>query len=512
LIGHAGPLDGPRQFVYSIAMSDYRLLPYRISLALCTDLYQVTMAYGYWKNGMAEREAVFSLIFRRHPFAGGYTVCAGLAPVMDFLDHFRFEEEDGAYLAGLVGSDGNPLFEADFLDFLLKMEFTCDVDAVPEGTVVFPQEPLVRVKGPIAQCQLLETLLLNQVNFPTLIATKSARVCQAARGDPVLEFGLRRAQGIDGGLTASRAAYIGGCVATSNVLAGKLQGIPVRGTHAHSWVMAFGDELEAFEAYARAMPNNCVFLVDTYNSLRGIEHAIEVGRRLRARGYKLLGIRLDSGDLAYLSREARQKLDAAGFPDAQILASGDLDEDLIENLKQAQGAPIDLWGVGTNLATGGTQSALGGVYKLTAIRDGDAWRDRLKISDQPIKVTNPGLLRARRYRDASGQSTADAIYDEREDLANGVTIVDPLDPTKRKQLGPELAYEELLVPIYRGGARVYESPPLDAIRARTAAQLATFHETHRRLKNPHIYPVGLSESLHERKTAMLLAYREASKG
>jgi nicotinate phosphoribosyltransferase len=489
-------------------MVEYQLLPYRISLALCTDLYELTMAYGYWKNGMAEREAVFELFFRRHPFQGGYTLCAGLAAVMDFLDHFRFEEDDLAYLDGLVGSDGKPLFEAGFLDFLRQGQFKCDVDAVPEGTVVFPQEPLLRIRGPVWQGQILETLLLNQVNFATLIATKSARVCAAARGDAVLEFGLRRAQGIDGGLTASRAAYIGGCAATSNVLAGKLYGIPVRGTIAHSWVMAFGDELEAFDAYARAMPNNTVFLVDTYDTLRGVEHAIEVGRRLRAQRQELQGVRLDSGDLAYLSREARRMLDEAGFPEARILASSDLDEELIEHLKQAQKAPISVWGVGTNLVTGGSDPALGGVYKLTAIREGEGWQYRLKISDQPIKVTNPGILCARRYRDAAGMSVADVIYDEAEALSGGVTVVDPLDATKRTRLGAELAYEELLVPVYRRGARIYDSPSLNAMRERAAAQLATFQERYKRLKNPHVYPVGLSQQLHERKMAMIREHRE----
>jgi nicotinate phosphoribosyltransferase len=273
--------------------------------------------------------------------------------------------------------------------------------------------------------------------------------------------------------------------------------------------MSFGDELEAFEAYARAMPNNCVFLVDTYDTLQGVAHAIEVGRKLREQGHELLGIRLDSGDLAYLSREARKMLDEAGFPEARIVASSDLDEDLVENLRQAQGAPIAVWGVGTNLVTGGTQAALGGVYKITAIRENGKWEYRLKLSDQPVKVTNPGILRARRYYDAAGKAVGDAIYDESEELSSGVTIVDPLDPTKRKRLGRELAYEELLLPVFRAGARVYESPPLDAIRDRAAAQLATFHETHKRLKNPHTYPVGLSQPLHERKTAMILALRAA---
>ena len=413
---------------------DDQLLPYRISLALLTDLYQLTMAHGYWKNGVQDREAVFDLFFRRHPFQGGYTVCAGLAGALEILEHFRFDEEDLAYLAGLPGSDGNHLFDPAFVDFLRQMQLTCDVDAIPEGTVVFPQEPLVRVKGPIYQAQLLETFLLNQINFATLIATKSARVSMAARGEPVLEFGLRRAQGIDGGLTASRSAYIGGAAATSNVLAGKLYGIPVSGTMAHGWVMSFGSELEAFQAYARAMPNNAVFLVDTYDTLQGVAHAIEVGQWLREQGHTFTGIRLDSGDLAYLSKEARRLLDAAGFTEARILASGDLDEELIEDLKQTQQAPIALWGVGTSLVTGGTESALGGVYKLTAVRDGGEWQYRLKLSDQPSKTTNPGLLRVRRYRNPQGQSVADAIYDETEDLSGGVTIIDPLDPTKRRHL------------------------------------------------------------------------------
>ncbi|MDH3583356.1 MAG: nicotinate phosphoribosyltransferase, partial [Phycisphaerae bacterium] len=287
---------------------------YGHSLALLTDLYQITMAFGYWKLGRADERAVFNLFFRKHPFGGGVTVAAGLAQVVEYLDGFGFEDTDVAYLATLTGNDGKPLFERAFLDYLSDLRLTCDVDAVPEGTVVFPHEPLVRVTGPILQCQILETALLNMINFQTLVATKSARICTATEGEPVLEFGLRRAQGIDGALTASRAAYIGGCVATSNVLAGKLYGIPVKGTHAHSWVMSFEEEAHAFEAYAEAMPNNCVFLVDTYDTLEGVRRAIEVGRALRERGHEMVGVRLDSGDLAHLSIEARKLLDAADFP------------------------------------------------------------------------------------------------------------------------------------------------------------------------------------------------------
>ena len=274
---------------------------YRPSLSLLTDLYQLTMACAYWKSGLAEREAAFHLFFRHNPFGGGFAVACGLAYVIDFIRSFRLSESDVEYLAGLRGDDDRPLFDGEFLAFLGRLRLTCDIDAVPEGTVVFAHEPLVRVCGPIIVCQLLETPLLNLINFQTLIATKAARVCYAAGEDPVLEFGLRRAQGVDGALAASRAAYIGGCAATSNVLAGKLFGIPVRGTHAHSWVMLFDSELEAFQAYAAAMPNNCVFLVDTYDTLEGVRRAVQVGRWLRDRGQRLLGIRLDSGDLAYLS-------------------------------------------------------------------------------------------------------------------------------------------------------------------------------------------------------------------
>jgi nicotinate phosphoribosyltransferase len=295
------------------------------------------------------------------------------------------------FLATLTGDDGKPLFESAFLEYLRALRFTCDVDAIPEGTVAFPHEPLLRITGPILQCQLLETALLNLINFQSLIATKAARVCLATQGEPVLEFGLRRAQGLDGGLAASRAAYIGGCAATSNVLAGKTFDIPVRGTHAHSWVMAFDDEREAFSAYAKAMPNNCVFLVDTYDTLEGVRRAVETGKWLRERGHEMVGIRLDSGDLAWLSVEARKILDNGGFPKALIVASNDLDEHIIASLK-AQGAQINVWGVGTKLITAFDQPALGGVYKLGAIRGDDGrWVYKVKLSEQAAKVSTPGI-------------------------------------------------------------------------------------------------------------------------
>ncbi len=479
---------------------------YRPSLALLTDLYQLTMAFGYFKTGAARQDASFSLFFRQHPFQGGYTIACGLATVLDFLERFRFELEDLDYLSTLNGNDGEPLFDDHFLDYLRQLRLECEVHAVPEGTVVFPYEPLLRVTGPLLQAQLLETALLNIVNFQTLVATKAARICAATTGEPVLEFGLRRAQGIDGGLTASRAAYVGGVEATSNVLAGRLYGIPVRGTHAHSWVMAFDDEEEAFVAYAAVLPANCVFLVDTYDTLEGVKRAVQVGRELRRRGHHMIGVRLDSGDLAYLSAEARRILDAGGFPDAAVVASNDLDEWLIENLKQ-QGARINVWGVGTKLATAFDQPALGGVYKLTAIREpGGSWQPRVKLSEQLIKVSNPGLLQVRRYRDSSG-FVADAIYDAVVPPGADCWIVDPLDHTRRRALSHELEFEDLLVPVFAQGKRVYEVPQLAAARARVQVQLAGFHDGIKRLLNPHRYPVGLEQSLHEVKTHLVLEAR-----
>jgi nicotinate phosphoribosyltransferase len=485
--------------------------------ALLTDLYQLTMAYGYWASGRAAREAAFHLYFRNAPFGGGYAVACGLDAAADWLERFRFEPEELAYLATLRGADEAPLFPAAFLEHLGALRLALDVEMVAEGTVVFANAPLVRVRGPILQAQLAETALLTHVGFPTLVATKAARICSAAHGDAVLEFGLRRAQGPDGGLTASRAAYVGGCAATSNVLAGLRYGIPVGGTHAHSWVMSFDDELASFEAYADALPNNCVFLVDTYDTLEGVRHAVEVGGRLRARGHRLLGVRLDSGDLAYLSKEARRILDAAGFPDAQILASNDLDEHVVESLK-LQGARIAVWGVGTRLATAYEQPALGAVYKLTAMRDEEgAWQPRVKVSEQAAKTTTPGLLQVRRYAAAprtNGDGTAsahagDMLVDELAPPPDDApaTMVDPFDPTRRKRFDASCRWRALLEPVFRDGARVRPSAPLAEARDRAARELGEFHDGVRRFVNPHRYPVGLELGLYDRKTALVLAAR-----
>lgn len=491
---------------------DYPSGIYRPSTALLTDLYQLTMAHAHWRRGLdPEQEAIYHLFFRRLPFGGGFAIACGLEGALDYLRHLRFEADDLAYLGGLEGSDGRPLFEGEFLERLGHFRFRCDVDAVPEGTVVFAQEPLLRVVGPIFDAQIVETALLTLINYATLVATKAARLRLAAGGAPVVEFGLRRAQGPDGALTAARAAAIGGCEGTSNLLAGRAFGLPVRGTHAHAWVLAFESEIEAFRAYAEAQPGNCVLLVDTFDSLEGVRRAARVGQELAARGIALAGIRLDSGDLAWLSVEARRILDEAGLGEAKILASNDLDEHLIESLR-LQGAKIDVWCVGTRLVTAYDDPALGGVYKLAAVRQGGgAWQPRLKLSEQAIKTTTPGMLQVRRYSDDRGY-VADMIYDETLGIGGTHEIVDPMDPTRRRRLHPKMASEDLLRRVVTRGEVVAEPVPIPDLRARAERQLARLHPGVLRFLNPHAYPVGLELGLHERKTALVLEARGAASG
>lgn len=478
------------------------------SVTLATDLYELSMAKGYWRNEVADLEASFALTFRRNPFEGGYVVAAGLADAVALLREFRFSRSDLDYLATLTDRRGGRMFEDAFLRYLEALELRCDVQAVPEGTVVFPHEPLLRVQGPILQAQVLETVLLNVINFQSLIATKAARICHAAQGDPVVDFGLRRAQGLDGGYSAARAASIGGCVGTSNMLAGKLLGIPVLGTFAHSWVMSFDSEQEAFDAFARSMPDNCVFLVDTYGSVGGVHHAVETGRRLREAGHEMVGVRLDSGDLAYLSAQARRILDEAGFPEAQVMASSELDEHIIRSLK-LQGARINAWGVGTRLVTAYDDPALGGVYKLTAVRPrGEpTWRYKLKLSEQKDKINVPGVQQVYRYTDGDGKFIADAICEQGQRPEAIDHIVDPNDNTKRKRLRGTAAAEPLLVPVFEQGRAVYESPALPEIRERVQRQLACLDAAHKRFENPHIYPAGLSPQLNRIRDDMITRER-----
>lgn len=485
---------------------------YSASMALLTDLYQLTMAYGYWKSGRAGQRAVFNLFFRNNPFEGGYTIACGLEYVVDFLNNFHFSAQDLGYLADVKGSDGEPLFEEAFLSYLAELRFTCDIDAVPEGSLVFPHEPMVRVSGPILQCQLIETPLLNLINFQSLVATKASRIYLAAGGAPVLEFGLRRAQGIDGALAASRSAYIGGCTSTSNVMAGKLFGIPVSGTHAHSWVMSFDEEREAFETYAAAMPNNCVLLVDTYDTLDGIRNAIHVGLEMKKNGRKLLGVRIDSGDLAYFSQKAREMLDAAGLNDVRVVASNDLDEHLIQSLK-VQDARIDVWGIGTKLVTAYDQPALGAVYKLSAIEKDQEWQNKIKLSEQAAKMNIPGIQQVRRFYDGR-QYVGDMIFDIRnEEVTKGtkkkLLMIDPMDVTRRKIFNTEkLEFEDLLVPVFREGKPVYHLPGIEEIRTRHKQQLDMLDKSVKRFVNPHIYPVGLEEQLFAAKTDLILKLRK----
>jgi len=473
---------------------------YKTSLCLHTDLYQLTMSYGYLKSGIAEREAVFHMFFRKSPFNGAYAVFCGLEQVVEYLQQLTFTDDDLEYLRGLNGADSLPLFDDEFLSYLQNLKITLEIDAVEEGTVVFANEPLIRVKGPLLQCQLVETAILNIINFQTLIATKASRMAMIASGEPILEFGLRRAQGIDGSISSSRAAYIGGCSATSNVLAGKILGIPVKGTHAHSWIMSFDTEMEAFEKYAEIMPNNCIFLVDTYDTLQGVKNAITVGKTLEANGHKMLGIRLDSGDLASLSIKARAMLDEAGFKDAAVVASNDLDEYSIEKLKK-NGARVNVWGVGTKLSTAYDQPALGGVYKLSAIKDENGvWQDKLKLSEESVKTSNPGQLQVRRYCSA-GKVEVDMIYSVDCPVDNQyASFVD--DKGDVDQIGNS-EFVDLLIPVLRNGTSVLKKTTLQDIQKHTQKQLDMFADSYRNIETPEKFKVVLEKRLHDKKQTLI---------
>ena len=472
---------------------------------LLTDLYQLTMAQGYWETGQGATQACFHAYFRDYPFRGGYAIACGMDQLAELIDGFAFSAEDVEYLASLDAPGGGRLFKPAFLDYLRTFSLRVDVDAVPEGAVVFPHEPIVRVMGPIMDCQLIETALLNCVNFETLIATKAARVCLAAHGLPVAEFGLRRAQGAGGGMWASRAAVVGGCASTSNVLAGKTYGLPVSGTHAHSWVMSFPSELEAFRAYAREFPRNCVLLVDTYDVEQGIRNAITVGLEMRVRGERLAGIRIDSGDLAWLAKMARRMLDEAGLQDCGIVLSNDLDEYTIQSILD-EGAPVSSWGVGTKLACAFDQPTLGGVYKLSATRaPGQAeWVDRLKISESAAKLTVPGVLDVRRYYNDDGTIAGDMVFDVNSGVDERQVIVDPLDSMRRKKLAGK-RFSAMLEPLARNGQVVLDAGGRSAMEAQRRCRegLACLDESQKRMLNPHTYPVGLEYGLCERRRALV---------
>ena len=473
------------------------------NLTMMTDLYQLTMMYGYFKTGMRDNLATFDMFYRSKDATTHYAIMAGLEQLIEYLENLRFDEESLSYLRSLN------IFDEDFLDELRNFEFHGDVYAVPEGTIVFPGEPLIRVTAPIFEAQLVETALLNIINHQTLIATKASRVVQAAEGGTVMEFGLRRAQGPDAGIYGARAAIIGGCKSTSNVLTGQMYNIPIAGTHAHSWVMSFPDEITAFRKYAEMFPTSCLLLVDTYDTLKsGVPNAIQVFDELRVQGHEPVGIRLDSGDLAYLSREARKMLDAAGYPNTIICASGDLDENLIRDLK-LQGACIDTWGVGTKLITSEDCPSLGGVYKMSAETVDGRVIPKIKISENPVKITNPGVKKLWRiYDNQTGKATADLIALDYEsfDTTRPLTIYDPVNTWKSMTL-TDYTMKELQVKVFENGKRVYESPSLQEIQQHCQDDLDTFWDQYKRLLNPHRYKVDLSDSLWMLKNSMLQNYR-----
>ncbi len=475
----------------------------RQNLTLLTDLYELTMMQGYFRNENANQTVIFDMFYRTNPLESGYAIMAGLEQMIQYIKELRFDKEDIDYLRS-VG-----IFGEDFLEYLKNFRFTGSIWSIPEGEVIFPREPLVKVIAPIMQAQLVETAILNIINHQSLIATKTSRVCYAARGDGIMEFGLRRAQGPDAGTYGARAAMIGGCIGTSNVLAGQLFNVPVKGTNAHSWVMSFPDELTAFRKYAEIYPDACLLIADTYDSLKsGVPNAIKVFQEMRDKGIhpKLYGVRFDSGDLAYLSKKARKMFDEAGFPDAVISASNDLDEFLIDSLK-VQGAQITSWGVGTNLITSKDWPAFGGVYKLAAIQDEKGeFVPKIKLSENSVKVTNPGNKKIVRVYDEEGKVKADLIclveeeFSEKEELM----LFDPQEPWKKTWLKPgEFTLREIMIQVFDEGECVYTSPTVMEMRDFCQKELATLWDETRRLVNPHNVYVDLSQKLYDTKIALL---------
>ena len=482
------------------------------NLTLLTDLYELTMMQGYFREKDANETVIFDAFYRTNPDGNAFSICTGLEQVIDYVKNLHFDDADIEYLRGLG------IFDEDFLEYLHNFKFSGDIYAIPEGTVVFPREPLVKVIAPIMEAQLVETAILNIINHQSLIATKTSRIVFAARGDGIMEFGLRRAQGADAGTYGARAAMIAGCIGTSNVLAGKLFDVPVKGTHAHSWIMSFPDELTAFRAYAKLYPSACILLADTYDTLgSGVPNAIRVFQEMRDAGIPLTfyGIRLDSGDLAYISKKARKMLDDAGFPDAVISASNDLDEYLIDSLK-IQGAAITSWGVGTNLITSKDCPSFGGVYKLAAIMDRHTGKfiPKIKLSENTEKVTNPGNKTIQRiYDKETGKIIADLIclVDEEFDEKNSLLLFDPIETWKKTHLAPgTYTMRELLVPIFKNGECVYESPKVMDIREYCKKEQETLWDESRRLVNPHEIHVDLSNELWHMKAQLLDSYHYTS--
>ena len=471
------------------------------NLTLLTDLYELTMMQGYFREKDANETVIFDAFYRTNPDGNAFSICAGLEQVIDYVKNLHFDDADIEYLRGLG------IFDEDFLEYLHNFKFSGDIYAIPEGTVVFPREPLVKVIAPIMEAQLVETAILNIINHQSLIATKTSRIVFAARGDGIMEFGLRRAQGADAGTYGARAAMIAGCIGTSNVLAGKLFDVPVKGTHAHSWIMSFPDELTAFRAYAKLYPSACILLADTYDTLgSGVPNAIRVFQEMRDAGIPLTfyGIRLDSGDLAYISKKARKMLDEAGYPDCTICASNSLDEYIVRDLI-LQGARVDSFGIGENMITAKSDPVFGGVYKLAAVREDDgSYTPKMKLSESAEKMTIPCLKKVWRIYDQDGKAMADLITmaDEVVETQHGITLFDPIETWK------ECTYVNctarcLSTPIYENGKRVYSSPSLDDIKKFCKAQVNTLWDEVKRFENPHRYYVDLSQKLWDTRSALL---------
>ncbi|MDU0963646.1 MAG: nicotinate phosphoribosyltransferase [Peptostreptococcus anaerobius] len=475
----------------------------KTNLTMLTDLYQLTMMNGYYKKGVENDTAVFDVFFRKNVCEGGYTIVCGIEEIVHYINNLSFNEHDLDYLRSLN------LFDEDFIGFLRDFKFTGDIYAVEDGSVMFPGEPIIVVKAPLYQAQLVETAILSIVNFMTLIATKASRVCNAAGGDPVLEFGLRRAQGPEAGLYGAKAAIIGGCTGTSNVLTGKMFGVPVAGTHAHSWVQKFDSELEAFRAYAQTYPDSCLLLIDTYNVLEsGIKNALIVFDELRAKGFEPIGVRLDSGDLTYLSKEVRKILDDAGYPNAKITASNDLDEYTIISLKQ-EGAAIDSWGVGTKLITSYDYPSLGGVYKLAATTNREGILEpKIKISENPEKINNPGFKKVVRIYNKNEKCEADLIMldDETIDETKPLEIFDPVYTWKRR-VYENYTIRELLKPLFLEGKLVRKRKSVYEVKEYAKKELSSMWDQYKRIKNPHIYKVDLSQKLWDMKNDLIASKR-----
>jgi nicotinate phosphoribosyltransferase len=469
--------------------------------ALLTDLYELTMAAGYLAQGKAKETATFDLYYRHNPFGGGYAIAAGLEDAIRAVMDTRYTEEDIHFLREMKSAAGAPVFPDEFLRYLSAYRFGGNIRAIPEGTVVFPNEPLVQVGGNLLECQMAETVLLCHVNFQTLVATKAARIWEAANHGAVVEFGLRRAQGPDGALSACRAAFIGGADGTSNVLGAAIYRMPAKGTHAHSWIQSFGSELEAFRSYVQTFPDESILLVDTYDTLKsGVPNAIRIAKELESNGHRLVGVRIDSGDLAFLSQRVRQMFDQENLPYVKIVASNELDEYIISDIL-SQGGKVDIWGVGTNLVTGSGAGggALGGVYKMVEHNG----RPKIKLSANPEKMTNPGIKKIVRFHDKDDLMEADALAADFEDLSTcEVLIIDPNNPLRRKKVDSGHRIE-LMKPIVQSGKIVYPFPSIEQIRNHRKDDLAHLHESHKRLHNPHEYKVGLTHTLWQQKEQML---------